>query len=75
MPVKGYWNAVNRIVRVALGYGAAAVARHRATAWVTDASDGNALHGKVAGGDTFYFSAMAGGIVQANDVAHGAPDV
>ena len=73
MPVEGYWNAVNRIVRVALGDGAAAVARYRATAWITDASDGNALHREVTGGDTFDFSAIAGGVVQADHVAHGAP--
>ena len=63
MPVKGYWNAVNRIGWVALGDGAAAVTRYRATAWVTDPSDRNPLHSEVTGGDAFYLAAMAGGIV------------
>jgi hypothetical protein len=61
--MKGHSNAVNCIVRVALSDSAAAVARYRATAWVTNASNRNALHGQVAGGDAFYFAAVAGGIV------------
>jgi hypothetical protein len=67
--VVGDRDAVDSVVLIAFDNRAGTM--QRTGAFVAEARYGNTTDGEMSCGDAFDFSAMAGGVVQADDVGHG----
>jgi len=67
--VVGDLYAIDRVLGIAFDNGALTV--DRAYAFVAEAGDCDAANGEMGGGDAGDFAAVAGGVVQADDVRHG----
>ena len=71
MSVIGNGNAINDVIRFSFGNGAVVMSFDRATAYIPDASDWNAVNRKVIRADTLDLTAMRRGVAKTNNISHG----
>jgi hypothetical protein len=70
MPFVGDGNAVNDVIWIAFGNGAAVMPRDGTTAYIADASDRDAVNRKVICAHTLNFAAMRRGVTETNHISH-----
>jgi hypothetical protein len=66
-------DAVDDVMRIALGNRAFFMAFDGTTAYIADASDWDAVDREMVGADAFDLAAVGGGVAEADNVAHFQP--
>lgn len=70
MSVVGDGNAINDVIRLSFGNGAAVMPFDGATAYIPDASDRNAVNRKMICAGTLDLTAMRRGVAKTNHISH-----